>query len=234
MDRTRLEFYRTLVGPESLVFDIGANMGNRSKVFRELGARVVAFEPQSYCADFLAAAFSGDSAFTLDRSALSDEEGEKPMFIGQAHTLSTLDTEWISKMANGGRFTTHEWNTRETVQVTTLDNAIRRYGVPVFMKIDVEGHEYGVLKGLHQPVNMLSLEFASESLDNMYRCIDHLEALACYEYRLSLGESMRFEDTGWLDAPGIKSYLERTCEQDPLAWGDIYARLRQTGNGTPA
>jgi len=226
-DEARLEFYANLIAPETLVFDIGANMGNRSKIFRELGARVVAFEPQSYCADFLAAAFSGDSEFILDRSALSDAEGETLMYLGEAHTLSTIDTEWISRMADGGRFTTHQWNNSETVHVTTLDNAIREYGLPDFMKIDVEGHEYNVLKGLNQPVAALSLEFASESLDNIHNCIDHMEALTPYEYRLSLAETMEFDGTTWIGAAGIKSHLTAAVKLDPLVWGDIYARRIQ-------
>jgi FkbM family methyltransferase len=231
-DRERLTFYGKMIAPGDLVFDIGANMGNRSKIFRELGARVVAFEPQSWCAGFLAAAFAGDSDFTLDRSALSDSEGVQTMYIGEAHTLSTLDTDWISRMEHGGRFATHRWSGHEQVPVTTLDHAIRKYGLPAFLKIDVEGHEYSVLRGLHQPVPALSLEFASESLDNIQRCIDHLESLASCEYRLSLGESMQLEGEDWLDAAQIRAELATTCARDPLAWGDVYSRCNRPAGGT--
>ena len=223
-DADRIAFYRALISPVGLVFDVGANMGNRSKIFRELGTRVIAFELQSYCAKFLAVAFSGDQDFTLTRMALSDKEGDMEMHLGEAHTLSTLDTDWISKMKNGGRFSSHNWNETETVQVTTLDKAIVKYGLPEFIKVDVEGHELGVLRGLSIPVDLLSLEFASESLDSAYKCIDHLEKLANYEYRISLGESMQFEESAWTDNLAIKNLLEMSRERDPLMWGDIYAR----------
>ena len=45
-DERRLRFYAQFVSPGDLVFDVGANFGNRTKVLLRLGASVVAFEPQ--------------------------------------------------------------------------------------------------------------------------------------------------------------------------------------------
>lgn len=222
-DDRRLKFYKSLINPSDLVFDVGANMGNRSKIFRAIGARVVAFEPQSYCAKFLAAAFSGDPSFTLVQAALSNEEGELTMHLSRAHVLSTLDTEWMDRMNQGGRFA-NQWDRTEQVRVTTLDKSIEKFGMPAFIKIDVEGHEYNVVRGLSQPVKLLSLEFASESLDSIFKCIDQLDSLAPYEFRLSMGESMHFQGSSWSGASLIKRMLEEARERDPLVWGDIYAR----------
>lgn len=44
-DLKRLNFYQTLVRSGNLVFDVGANLGNRTKTFAVLGATVVAIEP---------------------------------------------------------------------------------------------------------------------------------------------------------------------------------------------
>lgn len=222
-DAKRFAFYRSLIAPSDLVFDVGANMGNRSKIFRAIGARVIAFEPQSYCARFLAAAFSGDRNYTLVQSALSDAEGEMTMHLSEAHVLSTLDTEWMNRMNKGGRFA-NQWDKTEQVRVTTLDKSIERFGIPAFIKIDVEGHEFNVVKGLSHPIRLLSMEFASESLDSIYMCIDHLDSLARYQYRLSFGESMQFEDADWTDGTSIKERLRSGKEMDPLVWGDIYAQ----------
>ena len=224
-DARRFAFYQGLIRPGELVFDVGANMGNRSKIFRAIGARVAAFEPQSYCATFLRAAFSGDKDFTLVQTAMSDCEGEQEMFLSDTHVLSTLNTDWLERMRQGGRFAEQHWDRSETVPLTTLDKAIERFGIPDFIKIDVEGHELKVIQGLSQPVSMLSLEFASESLDSLCACVDHLAGLGPYEFRLSLGESMQFEGEAWLDPERIKQELEQGVEHDPLIWGDIYARL---------
>lgn len=225
-DARRYAFYSALIRPGDLVFDVGANMGNRSKVFRAIGGRVVAFEPQSYCACFLKAAFSGDRAFQLIQAGLSDTEGTLEMHLSKAHVLSTLDTEWIDRMNQGGRFA-NQWDDTETVRVTTLDASINKFGMPAFIKIDVEGHELKVLKGLSRPVPSLSLEFASESLGSIFGCIDHLDSIGLYEYRLSLGETMKFDSASWCDSETIKQMLRECQQADPLCWGDIYARHRQ-------
>lgn len=222
-DVQRFRFYKSLIGPGDLVFDVGANMGNRSKIFRAIGARVVAFEPQSHCARFLAAAFSDDPDFTLVQAGLSDHEGESVMYLSEAHVLSTVDTEWMKRMNEGGRFA-NQWDKTETVKLTTLDQSIIKFGLPRFIKIDVEGHEFSVVKGLSHPVQLLSMEFASESLDSIDNCLTHLDSLEKYEYRLSFAETMQFSGIRWVNSREIRNQMEDARIRDPLVWGDIYAR----------
>ena len=38
--------YRTFAGPNDLVFDLGAHVGNRTRALVRLGCRVIALEPQ--------------------------------------------------------------------------------------------------------------------------------------------------------------------------------------------
>ena len=49
----RIDFYKKLINPNDLVFDIGANIGNRVESFLKCGARVVAIEPQPDCVNIL-------------------------------------------------------------------------------------------------------------------------------------------------------------------------------------
>src|SRR5262245_39374750 len=42
--------YRQFIAPGQLVFEVGANIGRRTESFINLGARVVAFEPNPLCA----------------------------------------------------------------------------------------------------------------------------------------------------------------------------------------
>ena len=48
-DQKKLKFYSQFIKKGDLVFDVGANLGNRTKIFLKLGARVVAIEPQPFC-----------------------------------------------------------------------------------------------------------------------------------------------------------------------------------------
>ncbi len=54
-DEAAAAFYAQFAGLGDLVFDIGANVGTRSKVFARLGCHVVAVEPQPDCAAILRA-----------------------------------------------------------------------------------------------------------------------------------------------------------------------------------
>jgi FkbM family methyltransferase len=222
-DARRLAFYRDLIAPSDLVFDVGANLGTHSKVFRAHGARVVAFEPQRRCARFLADAFRGDPGFTLVQSGLSHTATAGILHQGASSVLATVDADWMARMNAGGRFA-HHWDRQESITLTTLDACLAEFGTPAFIKIDVEGHEWAVVQGLSQPVNLLALEFATESLDNIRRCIRHLDALAPFTYRLSPTDTLRFETEGWCPGGEMMARLTRITKNDPLAWGDVYVR----------
>ena len=61
-------------------------------------------------------------------------------------------------VASGG-----EWADHAVVPVTTLDALIDRYGLPAFCKIDVEGFEEAVVRGLSRPIPSVSFEFTPET-----------------------------------------------------------------------
>ena len=150
------------------MFDVGANVGNRTKILRKLGARVVAVEPQEACRAILKAHFT--EGVEIVEEALGEAEGETTMYVSNADTISSLSPEWIETVKRSGRFAQYSWNERRTVKLTTLDHLIARYGLPRFMKIDVEGYELEVLKGLTQPVEALSIEFTPERAATTFAC----------------------------------------------------------------
>lgn len=226
-DEAGLRFYRAFVAPGDLVFDVGANLGNRTKIFLTLGARVVAFEPQPECAERLRYILGRHPRFSLAPLALGDREGSAELIVSKTHVLSTLSEDWIRRTKRSGRFERWEsWedNERQQVEVSTLERAIERYGQPAFVKIDVEGYELPVLRGLKRPIRAMSIEFAAENLDSTLACIDYVDRLAPARFRLSLQESMRFEGEGWRSAQEIRADLAALGEADRLAWGDVYVR----------
>jgi FkbM family methyltransferase len=130
-------FYSNFVAPGDTVFDIGANLGNRTETFVALGARVVAVEPQAELAQQLRDRYAGNPNVTVLDCALSDSAGEAEMLISDAHTLSTLATEWPEKVTSSGRFADNTWNEKRIVRTRTLASLIEQHGAPAFCKIDV-------------------------------------------------------------------------------------------------
>jgi FkbM family methyltransferase len=223
-DESRLRFYAQFIRPGCLVFDVGANLGNRSKVFLKLGARVVAFEPQASCVVLLNQMFEKNQRFRLARKALRPAEGTAVMFIGDSHTISSLSKNWIDATIRSGRFASSEWIGRQEVAVTTLDIAISTFGFPSFIKIDVEGFEFEVLKGLSWPIKALSIEVVPEYLENAFRCLRLLGDLAEFQFQFSFGESMQFALAEWISNAEIREWLKGL---PPGSFGDLYARLKQ-------
>src|SRR5437016_11681253 len=56
-DVSQKAFYATIIGNHDLVFDVGANVGQRSAIFSQLAGMVVAFEPQPQCLTHLRSRF---------------------------------------------------------------------------------------------------------------------------------------------------------------------------------
>lgn len=205
---------------------MGANIGDRTKIFLKLQAKVVAFEPQKICSDYLESALKQERNFILVKKALGDKEGKGQMLISKAHMLSTLSRYWTECTKESGRFSSIEWDKKQAVQITTLDKAISEFRVPSFVKIDVEGFEYEVLSGLSMPINCISIEFAAENLQNTCKCIDYLNSLSNVSFQFSKAESMEFELPSWVSADEMQHILSDLVGREELAWGDVYIRLK--------
>jgi hypothetical protein len=118
---------------------------------------------------------------------------------------------------------TNQWGKRIIVEIITLDSLIAKHGLPRFCKIDVEGFEVSVIKGLSKPIPFISFEFTREFFYDAKACIDHLAALGPAVFNFSVGESMELLDREWMSPE--KLYERIHAEQDELLWGDIYVRF---------
>ncbi len=128
-----------LVNNQDLVIDIGGNRGIYTYKLWKLGAKVEAFEPNPMCSSVLSAWADGKTSINIHSVALSNVSGEANLRIpvdpsGIEHDSSaSLEHEAFAETRD------------ELVPLRTLDS----YGFQnvVFIKIDVEGHEYSVIEG---------------------------------------------------------------------------------------
>lgn len=216
--------YKPFIRPDGLAFDIGAHLGDRTRAFATLGARVVAFEPQPHLRHWLSWLERKQTKVTIRAEAVGAEPGTATMAISQATpTVSTLASAWRQDIGKANLTFRHvHWEERTEVTVTTLDTLIAEYGLPDFCKIDVEGFELAVLQGLSQPIPALSLEFVAGSLDLSCDCVQRLIVLGDYEFNVILGEGRTFLFDTWRDAPTLIQWL--TQGAGGVSSGDIYAR----------
>lgn len=226
--------YRPYLGNGDLAFDIGAHVGDRTHAFAALGARVVALEPQPLMARWLAWRYRGAPRITLLAQAAGAAPGEAELAISRSNpTVSTLSRAWRQRVAehNDG-FRSVRWDSTVRVPVTTLDALIERFGAPRFCKIDVEGHEAEVLRGLSRPVPALSVEFVAGTLEVAIECVQRLQQLGRYEFNAVAGERRAPHFDRWRTAEQIIDWLGTGAEG--IASGDLYARRVPSPAPAPA
>jgi len=216
--------YKDFISAGNLVFDVGANVGDLSQIFSDLGAYVIAIEPQSYCVEILEKRFKANGNVKILEMGVSDLVGSAPFYISQNyHTTSTFSEKWMFSSRFKNRFSKSRQLRKKIVNTTTLDCLISEYGVPHFCKIDVEGFEYHVLKGLSTTIPCISFEFVSEFLDEAERCINHLTTLGNVRFNYSLFIFYTLGSPTWLSSGELMKKLSKYSSL--YISGDIYARF---------
>jgi hypothetical protein len=152
--------------------------------------------------------------------------------VSDCHVLSTFSQSFIDEMTKSGRFPGVKWDKTLTVEMTTLDDLLAQYGQPDFIKVDVEGFELEVIRGLSRPIALISLEWAPELTEALIHCVAHLSRLGPISCNLSWGESMRLARRQWMSEEALVSLLNQFREETYL-FADLYIRS-EAGSPNPS
>ncbi len=143
--------------PGDLVYDIGAHCGistfRLSKLVGPSG-RVIAFEPDPLNYSILLR--------NLERHRL---ENVTPVRIAFSHSCGMASFNCEGAIGSGlsqhlSRATT---GTIQEVATTTMTEAFREFGVPIFCKIDIEGAEVSVLRSSRELLTRQRIQFALDT-----------------------------------------------------------------------
>ena len=212
-DRVRL---RRFVPRGSLVFDIGANVGDVTALLLDIGANVVAVEPTPE----LAALIRNRYRVPVVQAAVGATAGTAAFSIGVEPAHSTLSVDYRTVHADrlSGRLL--------TVPVVTLDALIAEHGQPSFVKIDVEGYEPEVLAGLTQHVPALSFEFHASMINVAAEALTILDQLGGYVYQFVENRwpgSSPLEPATPVNSRQVLTLIRKSM--DGQRYGEIYAQL---------
>lgn len=219
-EKNDLKFYRSLLTKNALVFDVGAKVGDKTRVFLKLCARVVAFEPQPHCREELESRCGNTKRLTVIQAALGPKKGTQPLYISSRPGSSSLVPGWSKNLKSVIQ-----------VRVLTLDEMIREHGIPDYIKMDAEGYEHEILKGLTQPIPLVSFEYHRDKIRDPGGAFD------CIEYLATFGELLinatPAEDLKWLYPAWMSkdSFLEVFPDKIPApesshcGYGDIFVRV---------
>ena len=219
-----LRFYRGVLRglrKGDLIFDIGANGGDKVDVFLRLGARVVAVEPDEKNQEILSQRFLRlrllKQPVSIVGKAVSDSVRKEVMWIDKAGSaLNTLSRKWVDTLrSDAGRFgITLKFAREESVETTTLDKLSAMFGGPFYAKIDVEGHEPAVLRGLHRPIPYISFEvnlpeFRQEGVECIER-VNEIDANTRFNYTTDCERGLALEE--WVGRSDFMAVFSQITE----------------------
>ena len=226
--RWRDSILATFVSRGDLAFDIGAHVGDCVSSFRRLGANVIAVEPQPGMFSILRLLYGWDRHVVLEKVAVGARVGSGEMQVNLVNpTVSTMSPQFVDAAREAVGWEQQKWDDRLLVEMRTLDDLIAQYGEPVFCKIDVEGYEAEVLRGLSWPLASLSFEFTTIQRSVALLALAECERLGRYVYNAAIGDSDEMAHSDWVDAEAMGVWLRGLPHAANS--GDIYA-LRSTGN----
>ncbi len=196
------KFYSRLIKKNDLCFDIGANKGSKSKSFLSLGARVIAFEPQSNCLKYLSKI--KNKRFSYSPVAVGPKDEMKNLNIANHIEVATFSRDFIDYFKND----TLKWNDVEKVKVKKLDTLIKIYGIPDFCKLDVEGYELDILSHLSFKIPMIEFEFTGGFITNTIKIIELLNQQNT-SYNFNLNENPKFALNQWVNAKNMIKIINK-------------------------
>ena len=129
-----------------LIFDIGGNIGQYAIRFSEIvgsKGKVISFEPDFKNFAFLQ--FNANTNACKNILCLNIGIGDKSGII-----QFFRDTETGGRMGSFGKEHVKDKfkGFTDLVEVETFEGMVQKFGTPSFVKIDVEGFEFNVLKGI--------------------------------------------------------------------------------------
>lgn len=220
-------FARKHVRNGMVVFDIGANIGEYSTYLlgRAPGLKIHCFEPVGATFATLQQNLRGyvnSGQVVLNQCALGEARGGAEMFVYQdnAGSNSLYFHDYHAALSQSIR--------KETVPVSTVDDYIESLGEPCvgLMKVDVEGHEFDVIRGAAESLRCGRIECIQFEYNNYWRRSGHT-LLEMFTLLRSLNDFSFYRLTPWGRLP--ISHLDARI--DDFRQSNYLAFLKQIASG---
>jgi FkbM family methyltransferase len=204
----------------NLIFDIGANVGKTVAQFITVANKVVCFEPNPRLANLLRGRFANDLVI-IDERGVSNKNGTQTFKISNADTISTLSEDWVTN----SRFTgSYNWDNHIQIETVTLDSVIEQYGIPDYIKIDVEGYEYELLTSFTKflPDTLFAFEWAEEQKSKIDLTIQHLNKLGYNSFAFTEADEILFDEHIHWEKLKDFNFIELLNSERKEKWGMVY------------
>jgi FkbM family methyltransferase len=204
-----------------MYFDIGSNEGRWSLANVNSCNKIISIEASPITFNKLVYNCNNDKIILLNYAVCNNNNNDITFYHAKCDVLSTINKDWLTK--NTSRFYNQPY-IEIRCKTITIDKLIEQYGVPDLIKIDVEGGEYECISSLTQKVNLLCFEWASETDDISFKCIDYLFNLGYTEYYIQMEDDYLFrpQSNDFYDIHTVKTKLLNTIKKEH--WGMIWCK----------
>ena len=196
------------------MFDIGANRGDAVVAGLNKGYKVIALEPGPRVFKELVSNFIYNQNVIPLKFAVSDSNDQQIEFYECVEDgLSTIERSWLTDPSMP-----YEGKEFRTVGATTItiDTIAKIYGEPDLIKIDVEGAEWFVFKGMTKKYGMLAFEWTDVTIKEHQKQIKYLQDLGYTEIGPQFIEHHLQEPKEWL--PINKFNLQKWIKFNEDEW----------------
>ncbi len=238
---------RRFVSSNGLVFDLGMNNGDDTVYYLKKGFRVVAVEADPVLVEEAESRFADEiraGRLHIHPMAIWREYARLPFYVSRKNThWSSLDLSWASRDAGE----------TEPIQVdcVPLRHLFALHGVPMFLKIDIEGADEMLIDqlgdqtflpaylsvedcrfGFRYLEKLMALGYDAFKLSNQAAVQECVDTECDYRFRMGSSGPMGEQVPGkWYSRDSIlQTYAEcvRTRQDErrspPGVWWDIHAR----------
>jgi FkbM family methyltransferase len=204
-----------------MFFDIGANIGRWSLSNINNCDKIISVEASPNTFNSLVNnTINNKKIICLNYAVCNSDKEFIDFYNCTADTLSTINKDWLD--SEKSRFYKQFNYNVITCKTITIDKLIKDYGTPELIKIDVEGGEFECLSSLTQKVNNISFEWASETNDITFKCIDYLVSIGYIEFAIQIEDNYTYRPQFYRDINFVKEYLNKTTPKKE--WGMIWAK----------
>ena len=204
-----------------LYFDIGANIGCWSLENVDRCDKIVSIEASPITFNKLVNNCNNNKIILLNYAVCNNNDNDIIFYHADCDVLSTINKDWLT--SENSRFHNCKY-TEITCKTISIDKLIQQYGLPDLIKIDVEGGEYECISSLTCKNKLLCFEWASETNNITFNCIDYLLNLGYTQFYIQNQDKYVFRplDHDFYDISTTKIKLSTTIPK--VDWGMIWCK----------
>jgi FkbM family methyltransferase len=220
----------------NLIYDVGMHKGEDADFYLEKGYNVIGFEADPELARFCRKRFKfqiADGRVRIVDGAISESSERRVKFYhnNERSFWGTVCDDWAQRNERSGTD-----NKVLEVEVVNFSNVLREYGMPFYMKIDIEGGDMicvNALRNFTKRPDYISIESSKVSLDSVRHELDILESLGYdsfqvvqqEQYHPASGPFGHLLTSPWLTKNETLAEYQ-TIFQNYIGWYDTHARLK--------